>query len=54
MQRRQPIDETTRNLIDRLLLERLALAAIARVTGEASAVVTNVRQPEVLPDSAAG
>lgn len=31
---RQPIDETTtRNLIDRLLLERLALAAIARVTG---------------------
>jgi len=30
---RQPIDESTRNLIDRLLLERLALAAIARVTG---------------------
>jgi AraC-like DNA-binding protein len=30
---RQPIDESTRNLIDRLLKERLALAAIARVTG---------------------
>jgi AraC-like DNA-binding protein len=30
---RQPIDQPTRNLIDRLLLERLALAAIARVTG---------------------
>lgn len=30
---RQPIDEATRNLIDKLLLERLALAAIARVTG---------------------
>lgn len=30
---RQPIDETTRQLIDKLLLERLALAAIARVTG---------------------
>lgn len=30
---RQPVDETTRQLIDKLLLERLALAAIARVTG---------------------
>ena len=30
---RQPIDEFTRQLIDKLLLERLALAAIARVTG---------------------
>ncbi len=30
---RQPIDEATRQLIDKLLLERLALAAIARVTG---------------------
>ena len=30
---RQPIDEATRRLIDKLLLERLALAAIARVTG---------------------
>lgn len=30
---RQPIDEATRQLIDQLLLERLALAAIARVTG---------------------
>lgn len=30
---RQPIDATTRQLIDKLLLERLALAAIARVTG---------------------
>lgn len=30
---RQPIDDPTRNLIDKLLLERLALAAIARVTG---------------------
>ena len=30
---RQPIDELTRSLIDKLLLERLALAAIARVTG---------------------
>jgi AraC-like DNA-binding protein len=30
---RQPVDEATRQLIDRLLLERLALAAIARVTG---------------------
>ncbi|MBW4579458.1 MAG: IS1 family transposase [Tildeniella nuda ZEHNDER 1965/U140] len=30
---RQPIDEATRQLIDQLLLKRLALAAIARVTG---------------------
>jgi len=30
---RQPIDAATRSLIDKLLLERLALAAIARVTG---------------------
>lgn len=30
---RQPIDEFTRNLIDKLLLERLSLAAIVRVTG---------------------
>jgi len=30
---RQPIDEETRQLVDQLLLERLALAAIARVTG---------------------
>ncbi len=30
---RQPIDALTRNLIDRLLLERLALADFARVTG---------------------
>ena len=30
---RQPIDAETRQLIDKLLLERLALAAIARVTG---------------------
>jgi transposase-like protein len=30
---RQPIDEATGQLIDKLLLERLALAAIARVTG---------------------
>ena len=30
---RQPIDQQTRTLIDKLLLERLALAAIARVTG---------------------
>jgi insertion element IS1 protein InsB len=30
---RQPVDETTRQLIDKRLLERLALAAIARVTG---------------------
>lgn len=30
---RQPIDEATRQLIDKLLLLRLALAAIARVTG---------------------
>jgi transposase-like protein len=30
---RQPIDEPTRTLIDKLLLERLALAAIARVAG---------------------
>lgn len=30
---RQPIDEATCQLIDKLLLERLALAAIARVTG---------------------
>ena len=29
---RQPIDQPTRQLIDKLLLERLALAAIARVT----------------------
>lgn len=29
----QPVDESTRNLIDKLLLERLAVAAIARVTG---------------------
>lgn len=30
---RQPIDQVTRQLIDQLLLERLALAALARVTG---------------------
>ena len=30
---RQPVDEVTRQLIDKLLLERLALAAIARVSG---------------------
>ena len=30
---REPIDESTRKLIDQLLLESLALAAIARVTG---------------------
>ena len=30
---RQPIDEQTRSLIDKLLLERLALAAIAGITG---------------------
>jgi len=30
---RQPIDEATRSLIEKLLKERLALAAIARVTG---------------------
>ena len=29
----QPIDEATRSLIEKLLKERLALAAIARVTG---------------------
>jgi transposase-like protein len=30
---RQPIEQATRQLIDKLLLERLALAAIPRVTG---------------------
>lgn len=30
---RQPIEPQTRDLIDKLLKERLALAAIARVTG---------------------
>jgi transposase-like protein len=30
---RQPIDAATRQLVDKLLLERLSLAAIARVTG---------------------
>ncbi len=30
---RQPIDQATRDLIENLLKERLALAAIARVTG---------------------
>ena len=30
---RQPVDESTRELIEKLLKERLALAAIARVTG---------------------
>ncbi|WP_448270395.1 IS1 family transposase [Nostoc sp. DSM 114159] len=30
---RQPIDNSTRTLIDKLLLERVSLAAIARVTG---------------------
>ncbi len=30
---RQPINHFTRELIDKLLLERLSLAAIARVTG---------------------
>ena len=30
---RQPIAQDTRNLIDKLLLERLALAAISRITG---------------------
>ena len=30
---RQPIDQATRTLVDKLLLERLALAAIVRITG---------------------
>ena len=30
---RQPVDPATRDLIEKLLKERLALAAIARVTG---------------------
>ena len=30
---RQPVDESTRELIEKLLKEQLALAAIARVTG---------------------
>jgi len=30
---RQPVDAATRQLIDQLLLERLALAAIVRITG---------------------
>ena len=30
---KQPINEATRILIDKMLLERLALAAIARITG---------------------
>jgi transposase-like protein len=30
---RQPIAQDTRDLIDKMLLERLALAAIARITG---------------------
>lgn len=30
---RQPIPQTTRDLIDKLLLERLSLAAIVRITG---------------------
>ena len=47
---RQPVDETTRQLIDKLLLERLEKAAIARVTGVKGAVVTDVRQPKILPD----
>ena len=31
--RHQPIIQSTRNLIDKLLLERISLAGIARVTG---------------------
>ena len=30
---RQPIDPSTRELIDKLLLEKVSLAAIARITG---------------------
>ncbi len=30
---RQPIDQVTRDVIEKLLKERLALAAIARITG---------------------
>ncbi len=33
---RQPINHSTRELIDKLLLERISLAAIARVTGVSS------------------
>ena len=50
---RQPIDEATRNLIDKLLLERLAFAAIARVTGVSERWLQMYVNSVVLPDPAA-
>lgn len=41
---KQPINEAKRILIDKMLLERLALAAIARTTGVSALMVTDVRQ----------
>lgn len=46
---RQPINAETRELIEKLLKERLALAAIARVTGVSERWLLSLRQPEILP-----
>ena len=47
---RQPIGEQTRSLIDKLLLERLALAAIARVAGVSErwrcTLIRNIIKPQ--------
>ncbi len=48
---RQPIDQTTRQLTDKLLLLRLALAAIARVTGVSERWLQMYVNSVVLPDS---
>lgn len=38
------IGQAIRDLIDKLLLERLSLAGIARVTGESIAMVADIRE----------
>lgn len=40
---RQPVTPSTRELIDKLLLERLSLAAILRITGVTEALVAILR-----------
>lgn len=44
----------TRELIEKLLKERLPLAAIARVTGVSKRWLLSLRQPEILPVAQAG
>ena len=48
------MDQATRQLIDKLLLLRLALAAIARVTAVSERWLLSLRQSKVLSDTQAG